>query len=144
LRREAKKSRPDIGRLDIFVRDSASEWQPHEAVIHIVCVKIESRDRPLPIVSHGLSALAGARARARSIEGGYLTVGSAQEAVHHFGGVVVLTHDRSLCVVSFGNLALAGARSPDAITRSDDASVAIDPKAVRQVFRVTVVSPARP
>jgi len=55
-------------------------WHPQEVVVRRVRVDVESRDRPFQVVGHGVGALVGACARARSIEGCDLTIGSAQEA----------------------------------------------------------------
>src|ERR1019366_4324302 len=129
---------------------AASYWlrfvlrHSEEAVIHVVRVNVESRDRPLPVVGHGVGALAGACARARSIEGGYHTVGSAQEAVSRVVHVNVLTHDRPLCVVAFGNGALAGACARAPNVNRNDAAVGIEQEAMIHFVFVNVVSRARP
>ena len=52
-----------------------------EAVIHVACILVISRDRPCRVVAVGGGALAGACARAGSIERGDGAVVIPQEAV---------------------------------------------------------------
>jgi hypothetical protein len=55
---------------------------PHEAMVHIVCVDVVSRDRPSRVVAYGLGALVAASdiARAGSIERGEYALGKARKA----------------------------------------------------------------
>ena len=61
-----KKSRPDIGRHDIWFRFVLRD--PQEAVKHIVRINVVSRDSVRRVVGDGDGALARACARTRSME----------------------------------------------------------------------------
>jgi len=67
-------------------------------VIHVVRVNVESRDRTLPVVGHGLCALVGACARARSVKRGEVAVGIEQEAVRHVACVNVVSAGARCCL----------------------------------------------
>jgi hypothetical protein len=92
-------------------------------VIHVVRVNVESRDRPLPVVGHGVGALAGACARARSIEGGEVAVGSAQKAMRHVVCVNVVSCDHPEVVDVPGDRALVGACARARSVKRRDGSV---------------------
>ena len=93
----AKKSRPNIGRLESGYLSSSA---PYEAVIHVARVKVVSDDCPRRIVANDESALASACAGARSIECRHTAVTIAQEAVIHVARINVVSNDRSRRIVA--------------------------------------------
>jgi hypothetical protein len=77
---------------------------PQEAVKHVVIVDVVSRDRPCVVDALGEGALAGACARAGSVERRDAAVGSAHEAVSHIARVNVGSINRSRVVASGSRL----------------------------------------
>ena len=118
----------------------ASLRAPQEAVIHVVIVDGVSRDRPLRVDIPYEGALAGACARARSVERGDLAVVIAHEAVSHTVRVNVVSVNHSRVVDIPPDGALEGARArAGSVERSDDAVVSAH-EAVIHIVRVNVNS----
>jgi len=81
-------------------------------VIDTARVQILSRDSPRRVDVLGYGALAGASARARSVDRGNGAVRSAHETVIHVACVKVFSRDRSCRVDACGLSAPEGARCP--------------------------------
>ena len=83
----------------------------HEAVIHIVRVRVVSRDSARRVDADGEGSLSVARACARSVEVGYGAIGSAHEAVSHIAGNTVYSRDSPRRVDAGGEGSLIWARA---------------------------------
>ena len=74
-------------------QDCTALGRPHEAVIHVTRVQVGSRDIARGVDAEGDGSLSCGRACARSLEVGYLPIGSAHKAVCSAIGVEVDTRN---------------------------------------------------
>ena len=115
-----------------------------EAVIHVVRVKVVSRNRPDRLLLGGESALAGTGARLRSVERRDGAVLRAQEAMAHTVRVDDISVNRPGCVYILRLCALAGASACPRNVKRGDRAICSARKAVVHTIRVNVESWNRP
>ena len=113
-------------------------------MIDIVRVNVVSRDRVFQVGAVAYGALARACARARSIEGGEGTVGSAQEAVIDVARIYVQSCDRPRWVEAIDDCDLGALVKACARARSfkcREGTVGLEQVAAKGVARLNVDFP---